>query len=195
MSNHTPTDLRCYWKSFLGKQEVLLFYSTREESGNRYPQFSNFYRHKAFLYTIPTWCGHFGGQSFSVEFSEKAIMLCKASLFNDTKMFEKIKHAKEPLQAKYLGRKCRFNQSIWNQYVCQIAKDVIFQKFSSVEGFKELLLGTGECIIAEAAPRDLNWGIGFAKENPKCQEPSLWRGLNILGFALMVARLKLRDEM
>ena len=36
------------------------------------------------------------------------------------------------------------------------------------------------------------WGIGLSMTDPKRLEPSLWRGQNLLGFALMMVRKKLK---
>lgn len=41
---------------------------------------------------------------------------------------------------------------------------------------------------AEASPRDRIWGIGLAEDDPQASSPRTWRGLNLLGFALMEAR-------
>ncbi|MGN6746782.1 NADAR domain-containing protein, partial [Neisseria sp. P0024.S002] len=43
----------------------------------------------------------------------------------------------------------------------------------------------------EASPVDAIWGIGLAQDDPRAQNPLQWRGLNLLGFALM----KVRDEL
>jgi predicted NAD-dependent protein-ADP-ribosyltransferase YbiA (DUF1768 family) len=38
---------------------------------------------------------------------------------------------------------------------------------------------------------DRIWGIGLAADDPRAEEPARWRGLNLLGFALMEARGRL----
>ncbi len=180
-----PSDLVSMWKSIDGEQKVIAFYSN---NANYYPCFSNFWKHELFDFVIPEWCGEFAGTSVPVEFSEKAIMLCKASLFHDLKIFNQIIKADTPMKTKKLGRKCKFDQKIWNNYVCSIAKYVVYQKILSVPGLKQILLDTGDEIIAEAAPRDRIWGIGLEKNNTNCNFPSKWKGCNILGWALMEAR-------
>lgn len=46
--------------------------------------------------------------------------------------------------------------------------------------------------LAECAVKDKVWGIGLSMTDPKRLEPSLWRGQNLLGFALMMVRKKLK---
>lgn len=186
--NITTADLKNRWEKSDG-QSVITFYSIN----SLYPSFSNFWTHDAFDFTIPDWCGKFAGETISIKFSEKAIMLCKASLFDDDVMFRKIQNAKTPRDAKKLGKCCKFNQIIWNKYVCSIAKSVVYQKFAALSKQRNILLGTGDSIIAEAAPRDRIWGIGLGDKNIRCNTPSKWNGTNILGWALMEARDMLRD--
>ncbi len=71
------SDLKNNWQN-LDEQDVIAFYS---EKSNYYPSFSNFWVHDTFEFVIPEWCGKFAGNSVPIKFSEKAIMLCKASLF------------------------------------------------------------------------------------------------------------------
>ena len=47
---------------------------------------------------------------------------------------------------------------------------------------------------AEASPLDRIWGIGLAGDDERAQDPARWRGLNLLGFALMEARARLAAE-
>ena len=50
----------------------------------------------------------------------------------------------------------------------------------------------GEDYIVEAAPNDKIWGVGMDKTNENISIPALWKGTNILGWALMEARDKLK---
>ncbi|OXR44842.1 hypothetical protein B7C42_02796 [Nocardia cerradoensis] len=50
------------------------------------------------------------------------------------------------------------------------------------------LLATGERVLVEAGPMDRIWGIGLAADDPRAEDPAQWKGLNLLGFALMDAR-------
>jgi len=43
-------------------------------------------------------------------------------------------------------------------------------------------------VLVEASPLDRVWGIGLAADDPRAADPAGWRGLNLLGFALMEAR-------
>ena len=46
-------------------------------------------------------------------------------------------------------------------------------------------------MLVEASPLDRIWGIGLAADSEFAEVPSRWRGLNLLGFALMEARARL----
>jgi hypothetical protein len=54
------------------------------------------------------------------------------------------------------------------------------------------LIGLTEDVIAKASPRDTIWGIGLGAANPAARDPRRWRGENLLGFALMEVRARLR---
>ncbi|TGP15610.1 DUF1768 domain-containing protein, partial [Mesorhizobium sp. M1D.F.Ca.ET.234.01.1.1] len=49
-------------------------------------------------------------------------------------------------------------------------------------------------VLVEASPVDRIWGIGLAADDEKAANPLLWRGENLLGFALMQARDRLRGK-
>lgn len=57
-----------------------------------------------------------------------------------------------------------------------------------------MLLATGWKVIAEATRRDRNWGIGINMGDPRCENPSEWRGANLLGWALMEVRFALSRQ-
>ena len=80
-----PLELNNYWKNYTNNQkEIIVFYSHKN---GEYKCFSNFYI-STFDYEIKH--GIFKNKLFSVEFAEKAIMLSKASIMNDTETFLKI---------------------------------------------------------------------------------------------------------
>mmetsp|Transcript_12562 Transcript_12562/g.21148 ORF Transcript_12562/g.21148 Transcript_12562/m.21148 type:complete len:124 (-) Transcript_12562:51-422(-) len=122
-------------------------------------------------------------------------MLCKAKLFGDLEGFNKILNERDPKQMKKLGRQVKnFDKSVYIENILSIVAEICFQKFKKVPGLKQLLLETGEKVIAEAAPRDRLWGIGMGKSNEVASRPWVWveKGrLNLLGYGLMLARLRL----
>lgn len=65
-------------------------------------------------------------------------------------------------------------------------------KFGGDPELREFLLNTGDRVLVEASPMDRIWGIGLAADDPRAENPASWRGLNLLGFALMDARAELR---
>jgi ribA/ribD-fused uncharacterized protein len=66
-------------------------------------------------------------------------------------------------------------------------------KFGQHPELRQFLLGTGDRVLVEASPRDQIWGIGMSASNELATSPGHWRGLNLLGFALMQARQQLRE--
>lgn len=124
--------------------------------------------------------------------AEHYMMAAKARLFDDAQMFERIAQAPDPGKAKALGRKVKhFNNETWLAHRFDIVVDGNIAKFSQNPSLRDFLLGTGERVLVEASPRDSIWGIGLG-QGEKAEEPRQWRGLNLLGFALMQVRDQLR---
>ena len=64
-----------------------------------------------------------------VTFTEKAIMLCKASIIGDYKMYGQIQAAASPQEAKALRRSVSpFVPARWDALVCEVARAVCVQK-------------------------------------------------------------------
>merc|ERR1719343_333289 len=113
----------------------------------------------------------------------------------DVQTYVEICEARRPNQAKALGRRVRnFDSKLWDKVVCHVAFCVVYEKFRQAPELKSVLQGTGDRLIAEATTRDKNWGIGIDLGDPRVRDPSMWRGANILGWALMGARRALREE-
>jgi ribA/ribD-fused uncharacterized protein len=123
--------------------------------------------------------------------AEHLMMAKKAELF-DSEMVEEISAAKSPHQVKKLGRKIKnFDPKIWDKHKFEIVVEGNFHKFNQHDDLKAFLLNTGSRILVEASPVDTIWGIGMAADHPNIENPSLWKGENLLGFALMEVRDRL----
>lgn len=127
--------------------------------------------------------------------AEHYMMLAKARLFDDESVAQKILKAKTPAEAKAQGRAVQnFNDEVWKNERFEIVVQANLEKFSQDTTLRDYLCTTSDRVIVEASPRDRIWGIGLGKDNPKAQNPKTWRGLNLLGFALMVVRDRLKGN-
>lgn len=120
-------------------------------------------------------------------------MAQKAHLFGDTAAASGILAAPSPKSAKQLGRQVQgFNESTWDREKWRIVSDGSLHKFQQNKPLADFLLSTGDLILVEASPVDPVWGIGLSADDERARNPTLWRGDNLLGFALMAARDTLR---
>jgi ribA/ribD-fused uncharacterized protein len=127
--------------------------------------------------------------------AEHYMMWRKATLFGDVEAAERIQAAGHPHRAKALGRQVReFDQPTWERHRFDIVVVGSVAKFGQHDGLRGFLLGTGERVLVEASPTDRIWGIGLAASDERATDPKAWRGLNLLGFALMRARTMLREQ-
>jgi len=127
--------------------------------------------------------------------AEHYMMAEKARLFGDTETEQKIIAASNPGEAKKLGRQVKgFNKSTWEEKCFAIVVAANLGKFSQNEALKTFLLETKDRIIVEASPLDKIWGIGLAADDKNADNPNLWQGDNLLGFALMEVRSQLSAE-
>ncbi|WP_282694046.1 NADAR family protein [Streptomyces sp. CC208A] len=127
--------------------------------------------------------------------AEHWMMAEKARLFGDADAEEAALAAPSPAQAKNAGRLVRgFDETVWARERAGIVVAGSVHKFASDEGLRGYLLGTGGRVLVEASPVDRIWGIGLAAQDPGAHDPARWRGLNLLGFALMEARERLRAD-
>jgi ribA/ribD-fused uncharacterized protein len=127
--------------------------------------------------------------------AEHYMMWRKAMLFGDTEVAAQILAAGHPHRAKALGRQVRdFDQPTWEQHRFDIVVAGSVAKFGQHDDLRAFLLATGERVLVEASPTDRVWGIGLATGDERAADPKTWRGLNLLGFALMQARTTLREQ-
>lgn len=121
--------------------------------------------------------------------AEHFMMAEKAALFGDRSIRELVLQAPSPAAAKALGRKVRgFDESTWQASRFSIVTRANGAKFAQNPEMGQFLRQSGSRVIVEASPVDRIWGIGLARSDEKAMNPNLWRGLNLLGFALMQVR-------
>ena len=124
--------------------------------------------------------------------AEHWMMAGKARLFGDAGIAARILASRDPAEAKALGRKIAgFDEARWAEHRYALVLAGNRAKFAQNPALAAFLLGTGEQVLVEASPVDAVWGIGLAADHADATRPERWRGLNLLGFALMDVRAQL----
>lgn len=143
------------------------------------------------------WDGHrFQVDGVHYRTAEHWMMAEKARLFSDPAILDQILAAANPAVAKKLGRSVAgFDELAWKEARWDIVVRGNVAKFGQNPDLKAFLLGTGERVLVEASPRDRIWGIGLGANHQDAENPSRWRGENLLGFALMETRARLRHSL
>ncbi|MEU4555263.1 NADAR family protein [Micromonospora violae] len=121
--------------------------------------------------------------------AEHYMMWRKATLFDNRAIAEQILAAPHPHAAKALGaRVSGFDEQTWSEHRFAIVVAGNLAKFDQRPALRAFLLATGERVLVEASPYDRVWGIGLRRDDAAAGDPAGWRGLNLLGFALMQVR-------
>jgi hypothetical protein len=154
--------------------EIICFYS---HSKGKYRAFSNFY-----LSEMEERC--YDGKVKKYASGEHYFQIMKAREFDpDGEIFKQMQGYTTCKEIKALGRKVQnFDKERWYIMSRFHMWQALSMKFlGGNKELKELLLSTGNAVLAEAAPRDTLWGIGYGENNPKAYDPLQWRGQNVLG--------------
>jgi ribA/ribD-fused uncharacterized protein len=124
--------------------------------------------------------------------AEHYMMAGKARLFGDAEAEARVLADPDPARAKGAGRAVRgFDEESWTAHRYDIVVAGNRAKFCGHEPLRNFLLATSGKVLVEASPYDAIWGIGLGVRQPEAVRPSEWRGLNLLGFALMDVRAHL----
>ncbi|MGI5348893.1 NADAR family protein [Streptomyces sp. CA-250714] len=135
------------------------------------------------------WPARFTVDGVEYASAEHYMMAAKARLFGDAETEQRVLAAPHPGAAKALGRQVRgFDEQTWARERYGIVVRASTAKFGQDAGLRDFLLGTAGRVLVEASPLDRVWGIGLAADDERAAAPDRWRGLNLLGFALMEAR-------
>ena len=158
--------------------KVICFHNPKEE--NAY--LSNWYMSD---FTI-------GGISFTS--MEQYMMYKKAVCFDDKEIAARILATDDVAEIKKLGRLVKgYNDNVWNGVRQITIYEGLLAKFSQNEELKNMLFSTGDAMLAECAVHDRIWGIGLSMTDPDRHDIRKWKGQNLLGYALMKTREKLRE--
>jgi ribA/ribD-fused uncharacterized protein len=149
--------------------------------GNSDP-FSNWYQPATFT---------FNGITFV--HSEQFMMFCKAMLFGDTDVAQKIMRTSNPRVHKSLGREVEgFNQKIWEEHAYNVVYVGCREKFLQNQKLLDALIDTADTELVEASPYDKIWGIGLHQHDIRAHSKETWQGKNLLGEILTVLREEIK---
>lgn len=159
--------------------KIICFHNPEEENG----YLSNWYMSEFCIDEI-----HFTSM-------EQYMMYKKAMLFHDMKIASKILQTSDVAQIKQLGRAVSgYDENYWNGVRQIVVYQGLMAKFSQNEKLKDLLLSTGDSILAECAVKDRIWGIGLSMKDADRLDKAKWKGQNLLGYALMLVRERLQAK-
>lgn len=167
------------------KKNVVFFYGVKNVNG----EFSNHYVREFKV----------NGNTFNCV--EQYMMAQKALIFRDFETFNKVMNSKDPVEMKHLGREVKnFDAEKWDGVKMKVVKRAVMAKFSQNWDLRELLLETGDKLIAESNPMDRVWGIGICKSDKEVMNKMDEWGENLLGKIMMEVREELKgmefdDEM
>jgi len=126
---------------------------------------------------------------------EQFMMATKALIFLDNVNYDNIMLSEDPAHIQQLGRYVQnFDQKIWDATKQEIVYAGNLFRFQQNKELRDILLGTGDKILAEANPDDLIWGIGMDMNDPLVDDSRNWKGENLLGEVLMDVREQLRNQ-
>ncbi len=160
-------------------QKIICFHNPEEENG----WLSNWFLSKFIVDNIV----------FSS--MEQYMMYKKAEVFGDEVIKKEIMSTDNVGMIKALGRQVsNYNNTVWNGMRQIIIYEGLYAKYSQNDDLKEKLLKTGNRLLAECAVQDKIWATGISMKDDSCYDMNNWTGQNLLGFATMLVREKIRKE-
>ena len=157
-------------------QKIICFHNPNEINGI----FSNWY------------LSNFAESGLVFTSAEQYMMYHKALTFHDDRMAEAILNTEDVAKIKQYGRQvANYDDTVWSAVRYNVVRQAVYLKFTQNKQLYYLLKTTGDDILCECAVHDRVWGIGLSMTDPKRFDPKKWRGMNLLGKALMDVRAML----
>lgn len=155
--------------------DVTAFYTRRDFMSNHY---------RCFFYVK-------GASGRLVQFSsmEQFLMFCKAMLFGDIEIAQKILAEENPQAQKLLGRMVKnYDDAEWVAKREGFYLKGLIARYDQNPGDRDKLMATLGTLLVEASDRDRVWGAGLSEDDDRIADPSQWRGQNLCGKGQMKAR-------
>lgn len=126
---------------------------------------------------------------------EQYIMYRKCKMFGDEKSAEGVLATNSVAEQQAIGRNASgYINAVWAGARQMVVYRALMAKFSQNEDLKQQLLDTGDAYLVECAGSDKIWACGIRLNDEKRFDAFNWKGSNLLGFALMEVREKLRED-
>ena len=123
------------------------------------------------------------------------MMAEKARIFGDEDVRQQILAENSQMAIKKLGRKVKYyDDAVGKSVKFDVVVKGNLAKFSQNKKLRNFLINTDDKVLVEASPKDEVWGIGLDEHSSEASCPRKWKGTNMLGFALMEVRDKLRKQ-
>lgn len=127
--------------------------------------------------------------------NEQYIMYQKCLICGDTASANAVLATNDVAEVKDIGKKAKgYNDTVWSGMRQLIAFKGLYAKFTQDDTLKKKLLDTGDAYLVECAISDRIWACGISLYDDSRCDISKWQGQNILGFALMNVREKIKGE-
>ena len=126
--------------------------------------------------------------------AEQYMMVKKAELFENFDIAEQIKNTISPKVIKELWRKVKnFDEKTWKNHRFEIVKEWNYLKFSQNKDLLNYLKEHRNLILVEWSPYDKIWWVWLHFQSEEIKDEKNWKGLNLLGKAIMEVRKELVD--
>ncbi len=123
-------------------------------------------------------------------------------LYHRSLLFDSIGHVGKRRKESYTAETSKISTSqvsdfalgVWKKIRYNIVKRGVGAKFRQNRKLQEILLSTGNELIAACCPTDIKWGIGLGVDEPERLYAYRWKGDNLLGRILMEVREEIMQE-
>lgn len=134
----------------------------------------------------------YASEFFTFDTCEHYMMYNKALYMGDLECATRILKTTSPREVKDLGREItNYDDDLWNSVRFHVVVRGNYFKFNSSTTdpkLREYLHKTGTRTLVEANPADSIWGVALAQDDDLILDESQWKGRNLLGKSLMMAR-------